>query len=66
LGRLLAHLETPSSAGETFAPIFKREIKGGEYGLALVEAFAHCQHLYFTGQAGRALNAAGAYVYTKL
>ncbi|MCH2077107.1 MAG: MBL fold metallo-hydrolase [Rhodobacteraceae bacterium] len=66
LGRLLAHLETPSSAGETFTPIFKREIKGGEYGLALVEAFAHCQHLYFTDQANRELNAAGAYVYSKI
>ncbi|MEO1795760.1 MAG: MBL fold metallo-hydrolase [Pseudomonadota bacterium] len=64
LERLRAHLATPSSAGETFTPIFKREIKGGEYGLALVEAFAHCQHLFHTGEARRELNAEGAYVYT--
>ncbi|MEM1101533.1 MAG: MBL fold metallo-hydrolase [Pseudomonadota bacterium] len=63
LRRLLAHLETPSTAGETFLPIFKREIGKGEYGLALVEAFAHCQHLFHQGAVTRELNEAGAFVY---
>ncbi|MEO0487178.1 MAG: MBL fold metallo-hydrolase [Pseudomonadota bacterium] len=66
LKRLLDHLSTPSSAGETFAPIFKREISGSEYGLALVEAFAHCQHLYHTGKVSRTISAAGAWTYTRL
>ncbi|MEM1234758.1 MAG: MBL fold metallo-hydrolase [Pseudomonadota bacterium] len=65
LARLLARLETPATAGETFQTIFKREINGSEYGLALVEAFAHCQHLYFTGAVRREINAAGAYVYAR-
>ncbi|MEL6915297.1 MAG: MBL fold metallo-hydrolase [Pseudomonadota bacterium] len=63
LSRLLAHLETPATAGETFAPIFKREIGAGEYGLALVEAFAHCQHLFHTGAVTRQLSDTGAYLY---
>ncbi|MEM1375382.1 MAG: MBL fold metallo-hydrolase [Pseudomonadota bacterium] len=66
LERLFEHLRTPSTAGETFAPIFKREIRGSEYGLALVEAFAHCQHLYHTGAVTREQNAAGAYVYARI
>ncbi|MEM1237771.1 MAG: MBL fold metallo-hydrolase [Pseudomonadota bacterium] len=63
LRRLRAHLAEPHSAGECFAPIFKREISGGEYGLALVEALAHCQHLYHTGEASRVVDQSGAWVY---
>jgi len=64
LTRLRAHLATtPSTAAACFSPIFKREIGEGEYGLALVEAFAHCQHLVHQGTATRRLNAAGAWVY---
>ena len=34
-----------------FLPLFKRNIGlGGEYGLALVEAMAHCLHLWHLGQ----------------
>ncbi|WP_281857344.1 MBL fold metallo-hydrolase, partial [Litoreibacter halocynthiae] len=40
LERLLQHLDTPKSAHECFLPLFKREIRGGEYGLALVESVA--------------------------
>ncbi len=67
LKRLLAALETPCSAGESFPAIFKREISSGEYGLALVEAFAHCQHLFLTGQATRILRPEdGAFVYQRV
>lgn len=65
LDRLRAALRRrPSTAGEVFTPIFKREISGGAYGLALVEAYAHCQYLYHAGEARRDLNADGAWVYT--
>ncbi|MEM9579459.1 MAG: MBL fold metallo-hydrolase, partial [Pseudomonadota bacterium] len=65
LDRLHAHLETPSTAGECFAPLFKRSIGPGEYGLALVESIAHVQHLYLTGRATRVKRQDGAWVYTR-
>lgn len=61
LGRLLAHIGTPKRAGDCFAPLFKREIGEGVYGLALVEALAHLNHLHQTGQATRRLGDDGAY-----
>lgn len=65
LDRLLAHLETPKSGGECFAPLFKREIGEGEYGLALVESVAHLNHLYLAGQVTRDLHEDGAYRYQR-
>jgi glyoxylase-like metal-dependent hydrolase (beta-lactamase superfamily II) len=65
LERLLAHLDTPKSAGECFAPLFKRSIGAGEYGLALVEAVAHLSHLYQTGRATRHRRDDGAWVYLR-
>lgn len=64
LERLHAHLVTPSTAGMCFLPLFKRKVSGGEYGLALVEAAAHCQHLYLHGRAIRTTREDGAWVYT--
>ncbi|SLN53060.1 Hydroxyacylglutathione hydrolase [Roseivivax jejudonensis] len=61
LARLEAHLAEPKTAGECFAPLFKRRIGGGEYGLALVEAVAHCLHLWHTGRAVRTLDDDGAW-----
>ncbi len=61
LTRLHAFLDEPRSAGECFNPLFKREIKGGEYGLALVEAVAHLNHLHQTGRATRSLRDDGAW-----
>lgn len=61
LDRLKAHLSTPRTAHECFLPLFKREIGGGEYGLALVEAVAHCNHLWHEGLASRSLGGDGAY-----
>ncbi|SLN21552.1 MBL fold metallo-hydrolase [Roseisalinus antarcticus] len=53
LERLVGHLVDPKTAGECFAPLFKREIGAGEYGLALVEAYAHCLHLWHLGRVSR-------------
>ncbi len=65
LDRLEAFLATPATAGDTFLPIFKREIGPGEYGLALVEAFAHCQHLWKVGRATRTRREDGAFLYAQ-
>ena len=64
----LARLEeqiakTPSTATDCFVTIFKREIGEAEYGLALVEAVAHCQHLWHKGRARREKRDDGAWVY---
>ena len=63
LERLRDHLQAPHTAGECFLPIFKRQIGDGEYGLALVEAMAHCLHLWHQGQATRQLRDDGAYLW---
>ncbi|MEP3053006.1 MBL fold metallo-hydrolase [Ascidiaceihabitans sp.] len=63
LKRLEAYIDTPKSATECFAPLFKRSIGEGEYGLAMVEAAAHLSHLYQMGQATRSLRDDGAWVY---
>lgn len=53
LDRLLQHLETPHAAADCFAPLFKRTIGEGEYGLALVEAIGHINHLHHLGRITR-------------
>ena len=63
LRRLLAHLHTPQTAGECFAPLFKRDIAPGEYGLALVEAMAHVSHLYQAGKVTRTCREDGAWLW---
>ena len=63
LARLHDHLSEPRSAGACFQPLFKRQISGGEYGLALVEAAAHCQHLFLTGRATRSMDDRGTWLY---
>lgn len=61
LDRLITHLKTPRTGGECFAPLFKRSIGRGEYGLALVEALAHLNHLHQTGVATRTMGDDGAW-----
>ena len=61
LRRLRAHLTEPRTAGQCFMPLFKREIGAGEYGLALVEAVAHLNHLYHLGEVIREEGEDGAY-----
>jgi len=63
LVRLLAWLEQPRTAHECFAPLFKRQIDAGTYGLALVEAIAHLNHLYLRGDVTRTRRDDGAWVY---
>ncbi len=53
LRRLSEHLSEPRRASECFAPLFKRDVTGPVYGLALVEAIAHLNHLTASGRAVR-------------
>ena len=66
LERLLEFIDTPKTAGDCFAPLFKRSIGKGEYGLALVEAFAHLSHLHQSGKATRTRNADGAWLFQRV
>ena len=66
LARLEDTLATPKTAVECFMPVFKREITGGEYGLALVEAMAHCLHLWHSGRVTRSLRDDGAWLWHKV
>ncbi|WP_095588351.1 MBL fold metallo-hydrolase [Actibacterium ureilyticum] len=63
LDRLRTHLSEPRSAADCFAPLFKRKIGTGEYGLALVEAVAHLNHLYHLGQVTRSRRDDGAWMW---
>jgi glyoxylase-like metal-dependent hydrolase (beta-lactamase superfamily II) len=65
LERLLAHLAEPRTAAQCFAPLFKREIGEAEYGLALVEAVAHLNHLLRTGQATRRRDTGEAWLWER-
>ncbi|MEM1431149.1 MAG: MBL fold metallo-hydrolase [Pseudomonadota bacterium] len=53
----------PRTAHECFQPLFRREIGSAEYGLALVEAVAHLNHLHQAGEARRSLREDGAWLY---
>lgn len=66
LDRLMEHLDTPQTAGECFLPIFKRQIGGPAYGLALVEALAHLNHLYHVGKVRRTLREDGAWLWQRV
>lgn len=61
LDRLRKVLKDPTTAGETMLAVFKRNIGDGEYGLALVEALAHCNYLWHAGEVTRILDDDGAY-----
>lgn len=65
LARLLDHLSEPRTAAECFPSLFKRKIGKGEYGLALVEAVAHLNHLYHLGQVRRERRVDGAWLWQK-
>lgn len=65
LARLLDHLSETRTAAECFPSLFKRKIGKGEYGLALVEAIAHLNHLYHLGQVRRERRADGAWLWQK-
>ena len=65
LERLLNDLDRPKAAAECFAPLFTRPIRSGEYGLALVEAVAHMNHLYHIGAVTRTRRADGAWEFQR-
>ncbi|MCQ0091772.1 MBL fold metallo-hydrolase [Roseovarius sp. M141] len=63
LRRLEAHLTHPYTAAECFVPLFKRRIDAGTYGLALVEAVAHLNHLHKLGRVTRRPREDGAWLW---
>ena len=63
LERIAAFLESPHTTAECFQPIYRRQISPGEYGLALVEAVAHLNHLHRTGRVRRERRADGAWLW---
>ncbi|MBU2981878.1 MBL fold metallo-hydrolase [Lentibacter algarum] len=63
LERLVEHLSEPKTAAECFAPLFKRKIDEGIYGMALVEAVAHLNHLLTEGRAVREAREDGAWLW---
>ncbi|MEO0359746.1 MAG: MBL fold metallo-hydrolase [Pseudomonadota bacterium] len=58
--RLRKFLVEPRSAVDCFDTIFKRRIGQGEFGLAMVEAVAHLNHMHVTGEAEKRLDTDGA------
>lgn len=65
LDRLRDHLRAaPRSAAQCFPALFRRDIGPAEYGLALVEAVAHLNHLLHRGEARRSMTAHGAWEWT--
>ncbi|MGR3712734.1 MAG: MBL fold metallo-hydrolase [Shimia sp.] len=66
LKRLQDHLDSPKTAAECFMPLFKRTIEGSAYGLALVEALAHLNHLYHVGVVRRTVRDDGAYLWQRI
>ena len=63
LDRLRRHLTEPRVATDCFSQLFKREISGATYGLALVEAMAHVLHLYHLGEVTRSRRDDGAWLW---
>lgn len=63
LRRLQGHLDAPRRASDCFAPLFKRAITDDVYGLALVEAVAHLNHLAATGMARQYEDADGVWLW---
>lgn len=61
LERLLDHLSEPRRATDCFTPLFRREVSDDQFGLALVEAVAHLNHLLRQGRISRSLDAEGAW-----
>ncbi|MCL5777086.1 MBL fold metallo-hydrolase [Limibaculum sp. FT325] len=64
LRRILGALrEGPLTAVELFPALYKREIGAREFGLALVEAVAHLNHLHHAGDVVRERDSLGAWRY---
>ncbi|MEO0343844.1 MAG: MBL fold metallo-hydrolase [Pseudomonadota bacterium] len=61
LERLRIFLTDPKTAAESFDVLFGRMIGEPEFGLALVEAMAHMNHLWHLGEVTRVMDTNGAY-----
>lgn len=61
LDRLRGHLAEPRSAVECLATLFKREVRGDEFGLAAAEAVAHLNHLRARREVARQMDAGGVW-----
>ena len=66
LARLLASLDTPKTAADCFSVLFRSTINEGNYGLALVEAVAHLNHLLFQGKVARNRSGDGAWLWHRI
>lgn len=66
LDRLADFLSEPKVAAECFAVLFKARITEGIYGLALVEAMAHLNHLHRAGRVRRWRRGDGAWLWQAL
>jgi glyoxylase-like metal-dependent hydrolase (beta-lactamase superfamily II) len=66
LERLMAYLDEPRRAGECFEPLFGRKIEDSAYGLALVEALGHLNHLWKEGRVSRSMQEDGSYGWQKI
>jgi len=63
LDQLHGYLAEPKAAAACFPALFKRRIGEAEYGLALVEAMAHCLHLWHAGRVTREIREDGAWIW---
>lgn len=63
LTRLKKHLQTPRTVVDCFPPLFKRRIDDGTYGLAMVEAYAHLNHMLALGEVTRETREDGAFLW---
>lgn len=63
LDRLRIYLAEPHTAAECFPLLFKRKIDRNTYGLALVEAIAHLNHLLHAGEIRRWRRADDAWLW---
>ena len=63
LDRLRDFLHHPHTAADCFPLLFKRRIDRGTYGLAMVEAMAHLNHLHRTAEVTRWRRADGAWLW---
>lgn len=63
LDRLARFLVRPATAVECFPPVYQRTIGESEYGLALVEAVAHLNHLHRIGRVERVRREDGAWLW---
>ncbi|WP_253913358.1 MBL fold metallo-hydrolase [Pseudoruegeria sp. HB172150] len=64
--RLREYLSVPRTAADCFPVLFKANITEAIYGLALVEAVAHLNHLLFQGEVTRWRRQDGAWLWQRI